>query len=65
MHCVTLILAAVVDAMQAFIKRLLQVSQLFTPPLICASLVLVSELVKIRPALLRLSKLALVCEHAG
>jgi len=48
------------DAMQAFIKRLLQVSQTFSPPLICASLVLVSELVKIRPMLLRLSKLAQV-----
>ena len=49
-----------VDAVQAFVKRLLQVCQLFTPPLICASLVLVSELVKLRPTLLRLSKLAQV-----
>ena len=48
-------------SVQAFIKRLLQVSQLFSPPLVCASLILLSELVKTRPALLRLSKLAQVC----
>jgi len=52
-----------VDALQAFVKRLLQVCQLFTPPLICASLVLVSELVKLRPTLLRLSKLAQVHDY--
>jgi len=45
-------------AVQAFIKRLLQVCQLFSPPLICASLILLSELLKTRPTLLRLSKLA-------
>jgi len=49
-------------SVQAFIKRLLQVSQLFSPPLICASFILLSELVKMRPSLLRLSKLPQVSD---
>jgi len=45
---------------QAFIKRLLQVCQLLTAPLVCASLILLSELLRTRPTLLRVSKLAQV-----
>jgi len=56
--CIVVVCA--VGAIQAFIKRLLQACQLFTPPLICASLILLSELLKTRPALLHLSKLSQV-----
>jgi len=40
----------------AFVKRLLQVSQYFSPPFICAALYMLSELLKSRPKLMVLNK---------